>query len=100
MKKIIRIFGIILLAIVGMPLIFGVYIWVSNSIYLGSVDQNNTKYLTSNSSSSSNEEINEKFFKDIFDEEFYNSEVFLLGENHGFADVQKIDLGFIETSAQ
>ena len=79
-----------------MPLIFGVYIWVSNSIYLGSVDQNNTKYLTSNSSSSSNEEINEKFFKDIFDEEFYNSEVFLLGENHGFADVQKIDLALLK----
>jgi len=96
MKKILRISGIILLVVVGIHLIFGAYIWISNSIYLGSVDTKNTKYLKSNISSSPNDDINKNFFKDIFDSEFYKSQIILLGENHGFADVQKIDLALLK----
>lgn len=96
MKKILRIFGIILLVVFGLHMIFGAYIWISNSVFLGSIDTKNTEYLKSNSSSSPNGGINERFFNDIFDSEFYNSQVILLGENHGFEDVQKIDLALLK----
>ena len=95
-KKIIKIFGILLLSIIGLHLIFVVYIWISNSIYLGGVNQSNVEYLASNKTTSPNDSIEEDFFKGFFDEEFYNSNIFLLGENHGFSDVQKIDLALVK----
>lgn len=96
MKKILRIFGIFIIILIGIHLIFGAYIWISNKTYLGMVNQENIKYLESHKSSTSNNDINEDFFIDTFDEDFYNSSIFLLGENHGFADVQKIDLALLK----
>lgn len=96
MKRIIKIFGIFILAVIGIHLIFGVYIWISNSIYVGGTDQKNKKYLAANNSSSSNTRLHENFFEEVFEEEFYNATIFLLGENHGFEDVQKIDLALLK----
>lgn len=96
MKKVINIIGILLLTVVGLHLLFGMYVWISNSVYLENINQSNVAYLRSNKVSSPNDKIKENFFKGVFDEEFYNSNIFLLGENHGFSDVQKIDLALVK----
>jgi len=96
MRKTIRIFGITILTIIGLHLIFGLYVWISNSMYLGSVDKKNIEYLDSNFSSSPNDSIGENLFEATFDKDFYNASIFLLGENHGFKDVQKIDLALLK----
>jgi len=37
----------------------------------------------------------EALFSPVLDKSFYSASIFLLGENHGFADVQKLDLALL-----
>jgi hypothetical protein len=60
--------------------------YISSNLFLESKDQTNINYLSKNKIELKNTVIDST----LFDSDFYNSKVFLLGEVHGFAD-QLID---------
>jgi len=96
MRKTLRIASIFVLVLVGIHLLIGGYVWISNTLYLGNVNQAYTKYLAANSHSVSNTDIIDTFFDGVLDQRFYEANVVLLGENHGFADVQRIDVALLK----
>ncbi len=88
MKKFLKIIGLIILVIILIPLLFLGYKYVAGKLYMGGEDEANITYLNDHKyvfSGNSSDAI------PVFDETFYNNKVFMLGENHGFAAVQKID---------
>ena len=91
MKKTLRIAGKFLLVLLLIPIIVLLYIWVSNAVYVGVADEKNVAYLLENQKTLSVENPASFAAEGLFDEDFYQSDVFLLGESHGFADVQKVD---------
>jgi hypothetical protein len=86
--KIIKIlFKFILLPIAILIIGTTVFFTIKNRIYLGGEDETHINYLKKHS------EIldkNKAVFKS-FDSTFYNNNIFILCENHGFEDVQLID---------
>lgn len=91
MKKIFRFFKFTLLAILSIILLLIFYVFVSNRIFIGGQDQKFTDYLKTNQ-----EQISDNIDGKLFDENFYNSQIFLYGEVHGFADNQKMDAIFLK----
>lgn len=91
MKKALRIAGKFLLVLLLIPVVVLLYFWVSNAVYLGAADVNNVAYLLQNQKTLSVENPAGFAAEALFDEDFYQSDIFLLGESHGFADVQKVD---------
>ncbi len=86
MKKILKFFKYFFITVFAVILIFVVYILISNKIFLGGTDSKFTDYLKNNHVS-----VHDKIDAQLFDDNFYNSQVILLGEVHGYADNQKLD---------
>jgi hypothetical protein len=86
MKKFLKIIKFTFITILSICILFFLYFFISNKIFLESKNEDNITYLTKNNTEITNS-INDK----LFDDEFYKSKVFLLGEIHGYADNQKLD---------
>ncbi|MBL0738735.1 hypothetical protein JI750_17700 [Flavobacterium sp. GN10] len=86
MKKILKFIKITFISLLSIILLFVTYLYISNKLFLESKDDDNVKYLTEN-----NVQIGASVNEKLFDADFYKSQVFLLGEIHGYADNQKID---------
>ncbi|MGG7551818.1 hypothetical protein ACQ7CX_14460 [Chryseobacterium arthrosphaerae] len=86
MKKIIRFFKYALLSVLTIILLSILYLFISNRIFLGSQDEKFTDYLKNNQV-----QISDTMDGKLFDDDFYKSQVVLLGEVHGYADNQKLD---------
>jgi hypothetical protein len=86
--KIVKIlFKFILLPIVILSIGTTLFFTIKNRMYLGGEDETHINYLKNHS------EIldKNKVVFNIFDSVFYNNNIFILCENHGFEDVQLID---------
>lgn len=86
MKKFLKIIKFTFITILSICLLFILYFFISNKLFLESKNEDNITYLTKNNTEITNS-INDK----LFDDDFYKSKVFLLGEIHGYADNQKLD---------
>lgn len=86
MKKFLKIIKFTSITILSVCLLFFLYFFISNTLFLEFKNENNVTYLAKNKIEITNT-INDK----LFDDDFYNSQVFLLGEIHGYADNQKVD---------
>lgn len=90
-KNIIRIIGKLLLAILIIHFVVIIAFWIKNYMYLGTNKERNIAYLSKNKRNIPKRNLDEQRLKHLFEADFYENNVFLLGENHGFADVQEID---------
>ncbi|MBB4807215.1 hypothetical protein HNP38_002519 [Chryseobacterium defluvii] len=86
MKRIIKILKYLLGFIVASAGITVMYFYISNRIFLGSVDSSCTEYLKKNKL-----EVDGEISGDFFNRTFFDSDVFLFGEVHGFATNQELD---------
>ncbi|KAF2513403.1 hypothetical protein [Flavobacterium foetidum] len=86
MKKFLKFIKFTFLTILSLFIIFALYFYISGKIFLESKNQENVDYLKAN-----NAVIKDSINGKLFDKNFYDSQVFLLGEIHGFADNQIID---------
>lgn len=86
MKKFLKIIKYTFITILSICLLFILYFFISNKLFLESKNEDNITYLKKNNTEITNS-INDK----LFDDDFYKSKVFLLGEIHGYADNQKLD---------
>ncbi len=86
--KIVKIlFKFILLPIVILTVATTVFFTIKNTIFLGGEDETHINYLKNN-----NEILDKnKAVFNSFDSAFYNNNIFILCENHGFEDVQLLD---------
>lgn len=91
MKKIFKFIKYLLLTVIAIILIFILYVFISNKIFIGGKDAEFTEYLKNNHASA-----NDKIDGKLFDDNFYHSQVILLGEIHGYADNQKLDLDLLK----
>ncbi|GLB49394.1 hypothetical protein [Neptunitalea lumnitzerae] len=91
--RIIKILGKILLVLLLLNLFIIAFFWIKNENYLESPNQKNLSYLKNNKKVILE---NRDRLNGFFDQEFYDSDVFLLGENHGFAEVQNIDFELLK----
>ncbi len=86
MKKFLKIIKITFISLLSIVLLFVAYLYISNKLFLESKNDDNISYLSKN-----NVEISGSINEKLFDANFYKSQVFLLGEIHGYADNQTID---------
>jgi hypothetical protein len=86
MKKIFKVVTFLLITIVSICILVLLYFFISNKLFLESKNENKVAYLDKNKVQITNS-INDS----LFDTDFYKSQVFLLGEIHGYADNQKLD---------
>jgi hypothetical protein len=87
MKIVKFLFKFILLPIVVLTIATTVFFTIKNTIYLGGEDETHINYLKKN-----NEVLDKsKAVFNSFDSSFYNNNIFILCENHGYEDVQLID---------
>ncbi|WP_347218552.1 hypothetical protein [Chryseobacterium sp.] len=91
MAKIFKFIKYFLLTVFTIILISILYLFISNKIFIGGKDSEFTDYLKNNHTV-----IDKTIDGKLFDDHFYNSQVILLGEIHGFADNQKLDLDFLK----
>ena len=87
MKILKFIFKFILLPFIILNVLAVIFFTVKNKIYLAGEDQTHINYLNKNMETL--DKTNATF--NTFDSAFYNNSVFILSENHGFADVQNVD---------
>ena len=87
MKKVFGWIGKLLLTILIVVVAAFLYFWIKTQIYIGGAQDANVAYLAKHRRSISEATAD----TDLFDADFYNNQVFLLGENHGTADVQWVD---------
>lgn len=86
MKKFLKVLKFTSITILSICVLFILYFLISNKLFLESKNEDNISYLMKNSTEITNS-INDK----LFDDDFYQSKVFLLGEIHGYADNQTLD---------
>ncbi|WP_289663347.1 hypothetical protein [Flavobacterium panacagri] len=86
MKKFLKILKITCITLLSIILIFIAYLYISSKLFLESKKEENISYLSKN-----NVQLSSSIDEKLFDADFYKSQVFLLGEIHGYADNQKID---------
>ncbi len=86
MKLLLKLIKYTFITILSICLIFILYFVISNKLFLESKNEDNIAYLKKNKTQIANT-INDE----LFDSDFYKSNVFLLGEIHGYADNQKVD---------
>ncbi len=91
MNKFFKIVVKVLLGLIVLPIVISLFIWITNLIYIGGVDEVNTQYLSKNKIEIDKNSVDINPATEIFDSAFYNNDVFFLGENHGYGDVQLID---------
>jgi hypothetical protein len=89
--KILKIIGKILLILLIISILFIAFFYIKNESYLESPTEENLSYLRENKKVINDKNENQYDLTGFFDQDFYDSNVFLLGENHGFAEVQNID---------
>lgn len=89
--KILKIIGKILLILLIINILFIAFFYIKNESYLESPTEENLSYLRENKKVINDKNENQYDLTGFFDQDFYDSNVFLLGENHGFAEVQNID---------
>ncbi len=89
--KIIKFVGKSLLVLLILNLLIVSIFWIKNKMYLGSKNDDNIAYLKKNFKTVSTA-TNHYDFSNFFEKDFYNYKFYLLGENHGFAETQSIDL--------
>ena len=88
MKKLKTALKYLLICVIGIPLLVTVYLFASAWYYLGGTDKKYTAYLQGHSAKV---DIS-GYGKPIpVEESFYHHRVFLLGEIHGYEDVQTLD---------
>ena len=86
MKKVLKVIKIAVFLIISLILISLLWFYTANRLFLGFKNQDNISYLTRNKL-----QLQDSISGELFDDDFYNSDVFLLGEIHGYADNQKLD---------
>ncbi|WP_199907762.1 hypothetical protein [Leeuwenhoekiella sp. MAR_2009_132] len=86
MKKIFTLLLKFIGGLLALLLLLGLYIYISNSLFLGSKSKEHIAYLKNH-----NTVLDTTLNDHLFDADFYNSQVFLLGEIHGYADNQTLD---------
>lgn len=86
-----RFFKYLLFVFLTIILLLTLFVFISSRIFIGSQDQKFTDFLKRNE-----EQISEKIAGKLFDSNFFDSQVFLFGEIHGYADNQKVDQYFLE----
>lgn len=91
MKKVFKFFKYLLLTVLAIILVSILYVFISNKIFIGGKDSEFSDYLKSNHTV-----MNDKIDGKLFDDNFYNSQVILLGEIHGYAENQKLDLNLLK----
>lgn len=89
--KVLKIIGKILLPLLIINLLAIAFFWIKNEYYLESTNDKNLSYLKKNKKVILEKDENQYDLNGFFDQDFYDADVFLLGENHGFAEVQNID---------
>ena len=87
MKKMLKFLKVTIIILSSIVLIAFLYFYISSNLFLESKNQTIINYLSNNKIELKNNRIDST----LFDSDFYNSKVFLLGEVHGFADNQIID---------
>lgn len=91
MKKFFRIFLYFIAAIFILFFVFIAFFWISNRQFMESAEEETVAYLKENKVVLDILALEDVGEAALFDAPFYESQVFLLGENHGYADVQQID---------
>jgi len=86
MKKLFKFIKITFFSILAIIILLFLYFIISNKVFIGSTSKENTDYLSQHRA-----DIKDSIVATLFDNNFYRSDVFLLGEIHGYADNQKID---------
>lgn len=92
MKRLVQVIFRIVLVIGFFLLAALIIFYAKNTLYLESSNERNIAYLKKNKYPLVEKESKSQNIDEFFTQEFYTSEVFLLGENHGFANAQKLDL--------
>lgn len=88
-KKLLKVLGIVVLVLLAIPLVTLAVFWTRNRLYRSSADAGRVEYLRQHAHvllSAGEVHIDEGSLADAG-----NDRVFLLGESHGMADVQRID---------
>lgn len=88
-KKIFKWIGILLLSVLAIILISTIVLIIRNRQFIGTADKLFVDYLKHNKIILNNNAYDTE--KQLFDEDTYASNLILLGESHGLADVQTID---------
>lgn len=86
MKKFLNIIKFIFISILSIFILVFIYFFISNKLFLESKNESNLSYLAQNKT-----DVTDSIDEKLFDNDFYKSKVFLLGEIHGYADNQKLD---------
>lgn len=86
MKKFVNIIKFIFISILSIFILVFIYFFISNKLFLESKNESNLSYLAQNKT-----DVTDSIDEKLFDNDFYKSKVFLLGEIHGYADNQKLD---------
>jgi hypothetical protein len=87
-KKILKWTGIWLLSLFAIILIAVIVLLVKNKSFIGPLDKQLVEYLNRNKTVLDRDVV---YTQALFDNETYESNMILLGESHGIADVQAID---------
>jgi hypothetical protein len=86
MKKFFKIIKYTFVSILAIFALAFLYIFISNKVFIGTVNKKNIDYLNLR-----RVRITDSIPGTLFDDNFYHSDIFLLGEIHGYADNQKLD---------
>ncbi|MFV0331932.1 MAG: hypothetical protein ACK5KL_19245 [Dysgonomonas sp.] len=95
MKKVLKFILILLLVLVVFLAIFAIIIKIKNESFIGSTDKNFVAYLENNKAIFNHKTLTDGDRQSIFNDNVYDNNIILLGETHGYADVQTIDKALI-----
>lgn len=88
LRKILKWTGVFFLSLFAIVLIAIVVVLIKNKSFIGPVDEQLVEYLNRNKTVL---DMDAFYTQPLFDDETYGSNIILLGESHGIADVQAID---------
>ena len=91
MRKVLKILLIVLAIPIVIAIIGIIVLKIANSNFIGRADKTAVEYLQKNQLVFNERSEKDNSFSKFFNPDFYNSKVILLGESHGYADVQDID---------
>src|SRR5687768_11471089 len=95
MRILLKIFKWFFIAIVSLILTVTAVFYIKNKMFLESSEDSFVSYLQSNKVDLKNIITSGDVSQNLLTEEEYTHQVFLLGEVHGFAEVQKLDKFFV-----
>lgn len=91
MNRIFRLLAKLLLGLALLLLVTFLFLWIRNLHFIEGTDKQNVAYLSQNKQDINLQLSGAGSDAALFDSVFYESQVFLLGENHGYLDVQLLD---------